>query len=204
MLRHLSYVLLALLVAGAFFVPGLQSSLTRGILVVYRYAMNFFMACLLTVGLAATAHADVAAPSQSLDVAAAAPGNAKTPVTAANLPVYLDEDLATKHAHFTDFAKSKVSSLNRNHVLSKSRMEIVRQPDGTYLARYHAIDAGSLVCKVRRSKSKSIPFVGVLSYKEKVYEAVANSPEACRTAVFSAVNIIPNRHIFSFKKGGWQ
>ncbi|WP_199244343.1 hypothetical protein [Pseudodesulfovibrio cashew] len=141
---------------------------------------------------------------KAVDVAVAAPGNANTPVSAKNLPVYLDEDLASKHADFTNFAKTKVSALNRNHRLSKSRMQIVQLPDGTYRARYHAIDRNSLICKVRRSKSKTIPYVAVLSYKEKVFEAIADSPAACRKAEFIPVAIIPNRHIFSYKKGAWR
>jgi len=139
-----------------------------------------------------------------IDVAVMAPGNANVPVTGQNLPLYLDEDMASKHANFSSFAKVTIRSLNRNHRLSKSRMQIVKQPDGTYRARYHSIDSTSMVCKVRRSKSKSIPYVGVLRYKEKIFEAVAKSPEACRRSEFIPVAIIPNRHIFSFKKGAWQ
>ncbi len=139
-----------------------------------------------------------------INVAVAAPGNAKTPISSKNLPIYLDEDLASKHADFSNFAKSKVTALNRNHRLSRSRMQIVKQPDGSYRARFHTIDNDSLVCKVRRSKSKSVPFVGVLSFKEKIFEAIAISPEACRKAEFIPVAVIPNRHIFSYKKGRWQ
>lgn len=154
--------------------------------------------------LTTSAHADNAAPAQGNDVVAVAPASTKTPVTAGNLPAYLDEDLAGKYATFSAFAKTKVQSFNRNHRLSKSRMQIVKQPDGSYLARYHHIDSQSLICKVRRSKSKTVPFVGVVTYKEKVFEAVAESPDACRQAEFIPVAVIPSRHIFSFKKGAWQ
>lgn len=139
-----------------------------------------------------------------VNMAAIAPGNAQTSINSKTLPVYLDEDLASKHADFSRFAKTKIGTLNRNHRLSRSRMQIVQQPDGSYRARFHRIDDSSMVCKVRRSKSKSIPFVGVISYKEKIFEAVALSPEDCRKAEFIPVAVIPNRHIFSFKKGTWQ
>ncbi len=139
-----------------------------------------------------------------VNMAAIAPGNAKTPVTSKNLPIYLDEDLASKHADFSKFAKTKVTALNRNHRLSRSRMQIIKQPDGSFLARFHTIDDTSMVCKVRRSKSKTIPFVGVLSFKERVFEAIAASPDDFRKAEFIPVAVIPNRHIFSYKKGRWQ
>ena len=148
--------------------------------------------------------AETGTPKAPIAVAVAAPGNANTPVTGQNLPIYLDEDLASKHADFSSFAKSKVRSLNRNHRLSKSRMQIVKQPDGSFLARFHSIDSESLICKVRRSKSKTVPYVGVLRYKEKIFEAIGTSPEDCRQGEFIPVAIIPNRHIFSFKKGSWQ
>jgi len=147
---------------------------------------------------------DTGITKPSVEVAVAAPNGAKAPVTGQNLPLYLDEDLASKHAVFSNFAKSKIRSLNQNHRLSKNRMQIVRQNDGTYRARFHSIDSASLVCKVRRSKSKTIPYIGVIRYKEKVLESVGESPEACRTGEFIPVAIIPNRHIFSFKNGIWQ
>ncbi|MFH1913112.1 MAG: hypothetical protein ABIK45_02415 [Pseudomonadota bacterium] len=139
--------------------------------------------------------------TESVTVALAVPAATTEP---GNLPAYLDEDLIKKHADFSSFAKSKVHSLNQNHNLSQSRMKIERQPDGTYRARYHVIDHGSLVCNVRRSASTTVPFVGVLFYKEKIFEAVANSPDGCRVAEFIPVAVIPNRHIFSFKQGSWQ
>ncbi len=140
----------------------------------------------------------------SITVAVATPSHAKTPVSASNMPRSLDKDLANKHADFLEFAKRKISSLNRNHRLSKNRMQILEQPDGSFRARYHRIDTTSLVCTVRRSKSKAIPFVAVLAYKEKIYEATVSHPSKCNSAEFIPIAIIPNRHIFSFKKGHWQ
>lgn len=172
----------------------------------FKFIFSFLLVVSLTgLFLVSGVQADDALPLDgSVSVAAAAPGAGNTPITAQNLPIYLDEDMASKHADFSRFAKSKVSSLNQNHRLSRSRMQIMQQPDGTYRARFHAIDNTSLVCKVRRSKSKTVPFVGVLSYKEKVFEAVAETPDACRQAEFIPVAVIPNRHIFSLKQGSWQ
>lgn len=149
-----------------------------------------------------TQASDQASAGSTVDVAVASPSN--TQISAKNLPTYLDEGLASKHADFSSFAQTKIRSLNRNHNLSKSRMQIVKQPDGSYLARYHAIDNDSLICKVRRSKSKSIPYVGVLRYKERIMESAGITPEACRSGEFIPVAIIPNRHIFSYKKGSWR
>ena len=115
-----------------------------------------------------------------------------------------DKDLARKSADFEVFAKAKVQQLNRNHRFSRSHMEITKQPDGTYRARYHQIDDSTLGLNVRRSQSKSIPFVGVLSYKEQVFESYANSPDQFDKSSFKVVEVIPNRHIFSYQKGAWN
>lgn len=159
---------------------------------------------LLAVFLTGAFFAPLTGTARAQDVASVAPGNATTPVTAANMPVYLDEGLATKHADFFQFAKARADALNRNHRMSRSRMQITKREDGSYLARYHVIDMDSIVTKVSRSSSKTIPFVGVMRFCEMVMEAVAASPEACRTAHFEAVTVIPNRQIFSYKKGAWQ
>ncbi len=115
-----------------------------------------------------------------------------------------DKDLLSKHAEFSRFLEQKVEELNRNHRLSRSRMEITRQADGTWRALYHEIDGKSLAAKVRRSQSPAIPYVGILSYQEKVFEAHGKTPDQFDPEAFNLVKIIPNRHIFSYKQGSWN
>ena len=116
----------------------------------------------------------------------------------------VDKKLTEKLADFESFAHSKVKQLNRNHKYARSRMLITKQADGTYLARYHQIDDDSLKVKVMRSKSNSIPYVGIISYKEQVLESSAGTPEEFDKNHFAVVKIIPNRHIFSYQKGTWN
>ncbi|BCS88495.1 hypothetical protein [Pseudodesulfovibrio sediminis] len=166
--------------------------------------MKFILPAVLAAFLIGAFFAPIAWAGPSTDVASAAPGNANAPVTSKNMPAYLDEDLASKHANFSKFARIRVNSLNLNHGMSKTRMQIVKQADGTYKARYHVIDSNTVVPKVRRSSSKSVPYVAVLKFQEVIMEAVGESPEACRKGTFSPVQIIPNRQIFSYKKGSWK
>lgn len=112
--------------------------------------------------------------------------------------------LALKRLDFELFAKSKVQQLNRNHRFSRPRMEVTKRSDGKYRARYHQIDDSTMSVKVRRSQSGSIPFVGILSYKEQVFESIANSVEQLNQGSFAVVQVIPNRHIFSYSKGAWK
>ena len=83
-------------------------------------------------------------------------------------------------------------------------MEITKQLDGTYLARYHQIDGSTMGVKVRRSESGAIPYVGILSYQEQVFETTAKTLEHLDQSTFAVVKIIPNRHIFSYQKGIWK
>ncbi len=118
--------------------------------------------------------------------------------------VLKNQALALKRLDFEVFAKEKVKQLNRNHRFSRSRMEVTKVADGKYRARYHKIDDSSMSVKVRSSQSRTIPYVGIISYKEQIFESFAKSREQLGKGDFQVVQIIPNRHIFSYQKGAWK
>lgn len=118
--------------------------------------------------------------------------------------VLKNQALALKRLEFELFAKEKVRQLNQNHIFSRSRMEIIKQIDGTYRARYHRIDDSTMGVEVNPSQSGTIPYVGVLSYREQVLESTASTLEQLDQSTFFVVKIIPNRHIFSYQKGSWK
>ena len=120
------------------------------------------------------------------------------------VPPVIDEQLALQKTDFEKFARAKVGQMNRNHALSRERMKISRESDGTYRAIFHEIDTSSLGYEVNRSSSKSIPYVAVLTYREQIYAATGMTADACRKGPFSPVGFIPNRHIFSYSKGTWN
>ena len=115
-----------------------------------------------------------------------------------------DNELLARLAEFETFARSKVRQLNQNHKNSQSHMKITQQKDGTYRARYHKIDDSTMKVKVRRSQSDSAPYVGIISYREQIFESSASAPEEFENDMFAIVKVIPNRHIFSFRKGVWN
>ena len=115
-----------------------------------------------------------------------------------------DNELLARLAEFETFARSKVQQLNQNHKNSQSHMKITQQKDGTYRARYHKIDNATMKVKVRRSQSDSAPYVGIISYREQIFESSASAPEEFENDMFAVVKVIPNRHIFSFRKGVWN
>lgn len=115
-----------------------------------------------------------------------------------------DNELMVRLAEFETFARSKVRQLNQNHKNSQSHMKITLQKDGTYRARYHKIDDSTMKVKVRRSQSNASPYVGIISYREQIFESSASAPEGFENDMFAVVEVIPNRHIFSFRKGVWN
>jgi hypothetical protein len=115
-----------------------------------------------------------------------------------------DQVLVEKKVGFERFAQLKLQELDSNHKYARSRMEVTKMKDGTFRARYHQIDSDSLNVKVRRSQSSQVPFVGVLYYNENVYESSAKNPDAFDKKTFDLVTVIPNRQIFSYKKGAWR
>lgn len=114
-----------------------------------------------------------------------------------------DAELSVMQAAFTKFAQSKLVEMSESQAMARHRMHIVEE-NGQYLGTYHVFDPETLLCIVRRSRSKSIPFVGTMRYQVKVMQARADSMEAIDDASFSLVKIEPNTQIFSYRKGCWQ
>lgn len=166
-----------------------------------RYAIwaVTLLATLLMVGSALASGGKV---DDKTKVAAVKPSAITKP--AAVIPNPVDEQLVAKYDHFSRFAKIRLRTLNNNHRFSFSRMVVEKMPDGSYKAKYHEIDVNSLVSQVRRSSSKSVPYVAVAHFKEHVYESYGATPEDCRSGEFTVVRIIPNQQIFGFRKGGWK
>ncbi len=119
-------------------------------------------------------------------------------------PAVTDKDLLAMEKEFNAFVHSKVKQFNSNLIYKKDKLQVVQLDDGSYKARFHEIDKTTLKSNVSRSASKSSPYVGVLSYQEKIYEARGDSASACRKGKFAVVQITPNRHIFSYSKGNWR
>jgi hypothetical protein len=143
------------------------------------------------------------APTGNLSIAKLEPAVA-TGSKAGSQPQGDDAQMEARKQEFFRFAQGKLRDMNRNHRLSRERMQISKADGGAYRATYHQIDDASMSFEVNRSKSKTIPYVAVLSYKEEIYAADCPTPDACRRGEFAPVGVIPNRHIFSFSNGSWR
>ncbi|NDV26644.1 hypothetical protein [Desulfovibrio sp. JC010] len=107
-------------------------------------------------------------------------------------------------AKFKNFAIGWVVKLNKSHIKGFSRMEILPQKDGSYLARYHAISPDTISCKVKRTSAKSKGMVGLLKYIETIYESTGKNPQEARANKFKPVKNIRITEIFSNSGKGWR
>lgn len=105
---------------------------------------------------------------------------------------------------FENFAMGWVGKLNRSHIKSYDKMEIILQPDGNYLARYHSINPETVKCIVKSTSSKRKGLVGLLKYIETIYESTAATPQEARKKTFKAVKNIRITEIFSNTGKGWR
>lgn len=109
-----------------------------------------------------------------------------------------------EHDRFLIFATSWVNKLNRSHIKGFRNMEMILQPNGNYLARYHSIDPASIKCVVKKTSSEKKGMVGLLKYIETIYESIGKNPQDARDSKFKPVKSIRITEIFSNTGKGWR
>ncbi|WP_027723120.1 hypothetical protein [Maridesulfovibrio zosterae] len=109
-----------------------------------------------------------------------------------------------EHDQFRIFAIGWVKKLNRSHLKGFHNMEIILQEDGSYMARYHAINPDSIKCIVKNTSSKTKGMVGMLKYIETIYQSKAATPQEARSKKFTPVKNIRITEIFSNTGKGWR
>lgn len=110
----------------------------------------------------------------------------------------------TQDSNFQNFAKRWVKKLNLNHINGITRVKIIKNPDGSYMARYHYIDPASISCSVKNSKSRRNRQVGLLKYVENVYECSAPSEKQARKGKFKVSKAMRVTEIFSSNGRDWR
>ncbi len=105
---------------------------------------------------------------------------------------------------FASYARTFVDKLNRVHENSITRMKVTKLDDGTYSARYHAIDPATIETAVKPTGHPASPFVGTLRYVENVYEAKGATAQAAQTATFAVVDSLRVTELFARSKKGWE
>ena len=115
----------------------------------------------------------------------------------------LQKERARIHAEFSRFAKTWVAMLNRNHRLSRSRMKAESSGDG-FVAHYNLMDGDTIICQIRPTTSQSVPYLGILKYKERCFERTGGSAGDCLNGEFHQLPSIAHTEIFNYQNGRWN
>ncbi|XPV76747.1 MAG: hypothetical protein ACNI27_02175 [Desulfovibrio sp.] len=120
-------------------------------------------------------------------------------------PAYAGGDVAKDEvmSKFVSFSEEWVQKLNRNHTFSKIKKTVMPLPEG-FQGKYHEIDKSTIVCTVKPTKSKKIPFLGILRYTESVYVSAADSRATAKKGPYSCDKQVRVTEIFNYSNGRWQ
>lgn len=104
---------------------------------------------------------------------------------------------------FEKFAGFWVEKISRNLRFTRSKMNI-RQESGVWVASFVSVPKTNLSMKVKPSPSGICPYVGILRYREEIFEARGDSRESVAQGPFRQVKTRRVTEIFRFDKGRWK
>ncbi len=151
--------------------------------------INFASLCLI---ICASITFTFSAPTQSVAAAKKAAAKAAETPDAVN-------------AKLTTFGKSTISAINSCILPSQKSKEVKVNKDGSYTARYIAVDESTLkVSHKKPESSKAIQYVGFLSYHEVEYVCTAKTREAALKGPFTEARRQPLQELVKYMKGKWS
>ena len=114
----------------------------------------------------------------------------------------LDEKGLKALSQFEEFSLEWIDKINRNYQYKESTVEIVDQ-GGVFIARYYVVPPSTITVQVKRSKYDHTPFVGIMRYKEYVYESEGPTAEAAESGTYELVKQTKMTEIFRYAKNRW-
>lgn len=102
------------------------------------------------------------------------------------------------------FAKGCITDMNKQRRPGISQKEVKKQPDGTYMARYMAVDPDSLVTSYNPTENnKTIKYIGRMNYHEVEYVSTGKDQKQALAGPFSETNRTPIIELVKYKAGQW-
>ena len=100
-----------------------------------------------------------------------------------------------------DFAKDCIVKMNRQRKPGINHKEVKTQPDGTFIARYMAVDPDSLVTKYNPTKkeNKEIKYIGIMDYHEVEYVSTGKNAKQALAGPFNETNRTPVTELVKYK-----
>jgi len=102
------------------------------------------------------------------------------------------------------FAKNCITSMNKQRRPGISHKEVKRQADGSYMARYMAVDPDSLAISYNPTENnKTIKYIGRMDYHEVEYVCTGKDQKQALAGPFSEANRTPITELIKYKSGKW-
>ena len=113
-------------------------------------------------------------------------------------PAILKEDLDF-------FAKDCISRMNKQRRPGINSKEVQRQPDGSFLARYMAVDPDSLETSYDPiTGNKTVKYIGRMQYHEVEYVCSGKDQKQALAGPFNEANRAPVTELIKYKLGKWS
>ena len=167
--------------------------------------------CFAAVSLPAEYASAQNAPESSRKQASSKPA-AKTPAKtgaaaakkpAAKTAVKRDDPTRLKQ-ELDSFAKDCISRMNKQRRPGISHKEVKRQPDGSFLARYMAVDPDSLETSYDPiNGNKTVKYIGRMQYHEVEYVCSGKNQKQALAGPFNEANRVPVTELIKYKLGKW-
>lgn len=132
-------------------------------------------------------------PRQSAaQVTKSEPSTSQTPLSAADDPLKKDLEV---------FAKDCIVKMNRQRKPGINHKEVITQPDGTFMARYMAVDPDSLMTSYNPTKkeNKEIKYIGIMDYHEVEYVSMGKSAKQALAGPFNETNRTPVSELVKYR-----
>jgi hypothetical protein len=110
---------------------------------------------------------------------------------------------AVAHQRFQDFCSDWMSKLRDRESLNQSQAKATRKKNGASL-EYTGYSLKPLRCEIKPTGVKSNPFVGKLTYYERLYRKDGSTPSAAQKAKARILNELEVLEIFRFDGSDWQ
>ncbi len=102
------------------------------------------------------------------------------------------------------FAHDCIVTMNKHRKPGIGSKEVTRQPDGTYMARYMAVDMDSLVTSYNPTNgNKTIKYIGRMIYHEVEYVSTGKNQKQAMAGPFNESNRTPITELIKYKAGKW-
>ena len=133
------------------------------------------------------------APAPRTQKAASAPKQAATGVATISLPGNDSIKIA-----LDKFGQEHLTRMNK-----AAHKAAVKQPDGTYLARYMAYDTNSLETYYKAKDNKVIKYIGYMTYTEIEYVCSGKNQKEALAGPYNETNRTPVTELIKYKAGKW-